>query len=190
MQKNLSQEIEKAIWAKCLHDLASPLNAMNLGIEEVQTLSPELYDLLASSMQKLSFKIKLWRTLKAGNPQYYHELWPLLRDYVKTENILLNVEHSLENQTTEYTETLLYLALIACDSLPRGGEISILRNQVHGKGKIYLNREVQHFLEDYNLESMNSRQAIIASAFDTAQNMNAKIEFNLDKELLQFTITK
>jgi histidine phosphotransferase ChpT len=119
--------------AKVCHDLATPLNALSLGLEmgDGGAFSKDTLDLIQESAESMKSRLKLFRSLLSSS-----ESSPTLEDLkdifsqcakISKVAVIWSVSPNLiESPVGTPLRLLLALCFIALEGLPRGGSITIL----------------------------------------------------------------
>jgi hypothetical protein len=184
----------KSAFAKSMHDLAAPLGALNLCIDEIKTALPNSADIIESSIETLSQRIKFWRMLMTGseNSPSFSDAYQLMNTMCKGKNISLTPLAMLEDYPGIYVRLVLAIFYITLESLPRGGSISVDAeggNIIANGPKCFIPKE---FAEAFaqNTNEPSSRQIMAALIKEWADQCNFTVAYETTSESLNFTISR
>lgn len=170
------------LFAKSLHDIAAPLGALNLCIEELQKALPESTDLIENSVELLNSRINYWRVMMTGSERFpnFADAATAIRTLTKLKSIKCDLKPANEYRGT-YVRLLLALSMVAIESLPRGGQISIDADNgtVTAQGpKCYIHKDTQDAIIDNDLDKLSSRHALglLINSWSKACNASVKLE--------------
>lgn len=129
------------ITQKICHDLATPVGAIRLGLENLfdapnlptasgglmeknDDLSSELTPLLMQSIESATTRIDVFRQLfsTSQTPLEAKRVSKLLHAYLSSKNVTYRGRHE---DCHTYARLMLGLGVVACEALPRGGEITV-----------------------------------------------------------------
>jgi hypothetical protein len=114
------------LFAKTLHDIASPLGALTLCVDDIKKALPESADLIETSIETLSHRISYWRLMVTGSEQSptYSDAANAIRAMAKLKSIEVVFCNAQDYQGV-YVRLILALSMLGLESLPRGGQITI-----------------------------------------------------------------
>ena len=181
----------RLLFAKTLHDIAAPLGALTLCVDDIKKALPESADLIESSIENLSQRISYWRLMITGSEQAptYSDAANAIRSMAKLKSIEVTFGHAEDYQGV-YIRLILALVMIGLESLPRGGKVIIDADKgtviVSGE-KCYLSNEVKEALND-GVETPSSRHALGLLVFGWAKACGALIKLEHEPTKLAFTL--
>lgn len=122
---------ETATIAKVCHDLITPLNAINLGMEAYEISRDEsLLANLKESVEKANATIKFMRELFSEKSRTFcyssRSLTQLISEYLKFYNITIELKSDMESIAGIAGEIIMYMAMVAKEIMPYGGAIKIV----------------------------------------------------------------
>ena len=177
------------LFAKTLHDIAAPLGALNLCVDELKKALPESADLIENSIETLSKRINYWRMMLTGseNSPSFADAADAIRPLAKLRNIDVVFLTANEYQGL-YVRLLLALTMVAIESLPRGGTISIDADNglVVGQGsKCFIHKEMHDAIVS-EVKQPSSHHSLGLLIYDWAKTCNASVK--LEHEPTKLTL--
>lgn len=129
---------EHALIARICHDLITPFNAINLGMEAFDaTGDKSLLNGVRGSVDKANIILKFVRELYSTRSDSFCysriSLRKLLSDFLKNYNISFNLESDLENIPNVAAKIIMYNAVIAKEISQLGGIVNVKINDEHGE---------------------------------------------------------
>lgn len=179
------------LFAKTLHDIAAPLGALTLCVDDIKKALPESADLIESSIETLSQRISYWRLMITGGDQSptYSDAANAIRSMARLKSVEVTFEHAEDYQGI-YIRLILALVMIGLESLPRGGNIIIDADKgsvtISGE-KCYLSNEVKEALNG-SVKEPSSRHALGLLIFGWAKICGALIKLEHEPTKLVFTL--
>ncbi len=194
MQVHFLNDKSKLLFAKTLHDLAAPLGALNLCIDDIKHALPDSADLIESSIESLSKRINYWRLMLTGqeNSPNFADAATAMRSLAKLKSVDVVFYESNEYQGV-YVRLLLALAMVAIESLPRGGKVTVDANNglvtaTAAEGaKCFIPRELAEAIVSEILNP-TSRHALGVLIYDWAKSCNALVSLVLESTVLSMSL--
>jgi hypothetical protein len=163
--------VTKLVVAKICHDLATPLNALSLGLEmsEDASFSKDTIDLIQQSAETMKSRLKLFRSLWSASPNAptFQEAREILTECALKSKVEIHwalSPHMVESPVSSSLRLLLGLGFMALEGLPRGGTVTVsLSNEgdisIAAEGTIAQLRPgyEEVLLSDQRLEDQTSR---------------------------------
>lgn len=131
-------KLENAIVARICHDLITPFNAINLGIEAFE-ISPDgaMLTEIKNSANKANVFLKLIRELVANKPDTFcyslDSLQRMIENFLKCFNISFSLKSDIDNIPNVAGKIIMYHALISKEGLPFGGDVSCHIDDLSGE---------------------------------------------------------
>ncbi len=181
----------KLLYAKTLHDIAAPLGALTLCVDDIKKALPESAGLIEASIETLAQRISYWRLMVTGSEQSptYSDAANAIRAMAKLKSVEV-IFVSVEDYQGVYIRLILGLVMLGLESLPRGGKISIDADKgtVTASGeKCYLSNEVKEAING-KVETPSSRHALGFLIFEWAKACGAWVKLEHDPMKLEFTL--
>ncbi len=181
------------LFAKTLHDIAAPLGALNLCVDDLKKALPESADLIENSIETLSNRINYWRTMLTGGKHSpnFADSAGAIRSLAKLKDIEVTFSPANEYQGL-YVRLLLALTIVAIESLPRGGKISIDADHglVMAQGsKCFIHKEALEAMIG-EIEQPSSKHALGLLIYDWAKACNASVELEYEPTKLILVLKK
>ncbi len=181
------------LYAKALHDLAAPLGALTLCIDDIKQALPESAELIETSIETLSQRIRYWRLMVTGGEQSptYSEAIEIIKATAKTKMVEATFINS-QNYQGVYIRLLLVLSLVSLESLPRGGEITIDADKgiVSASGqKCYISQEFQSAAQQ-EVDNPSSRHALGVFTYNLAKACGVLVAIEWEPTKLVLTLKK
>lgn len=194
MQENFLSPKVRSAFAKSMHDLAAPLGALNLCIDEIKTALPDSADIIESSIETLSQRIQFWRMLMTGSDDSpnFSDAYQLMNTMCKSKNIELAPVAMFEDYPGIYVRLILAIFYVTIESLPRGGSISIDAESGNIKAngsKCYAPKEFTEAFSQINTNP-SSRQIMAALIKEWADACNFAVTYETTNESLNFLISR
>lgn len=188
----LTNEVQ-LLFAKTLHDMAAPLGALTLCIDDIKTALPSSADLIETSIETLSHKISYWRLMMTGSNSSptYSDAANAMRAMAKLKSVEIVFSNAQDYQGI-YVRLLLALVLLALESLPRGGRITVDADggSINASGeKCYLSKELQEAIEG-QVKVPSSRHALGLLICDWAKACEAQVTLEHDIAKLVLALQK
>lgn len=186
----LTNELQ-LLFAKTLHDIAAPLGALTLCVDDIKKALPESADLIETSIETLAQRISYWRLMITGSEQSptYSDAANAMRSMAKLKLVEVTFVHAEDYQGV-YIRLILALVMVGLESLPRGGNITIDANKgsvtITGE-KCYLSNELKEAING-NVEVPSSRHALGLLIFDWARACGALIKLEHEPMKLEFEL--
>jgi len=183
------------LFAKSLHDIAAPLGALNLCIEDLQKALPESADLIENSIELLSKLTNYWRVMMTGSELFpnFADAATAIRTLTKLKSIECTLKPANEYQGT-YVRLLLALSMVAIESLPRGGQISVDADNgiVTAQGpKCYIHKDTQDaIIDDSELDKLSSRHALGLLINTWSKTCNSSVKLEHEPTKLSFVLQR
>ncbi|MDR1560806.1 MAG: hypothetical protein LBS23_00405 [Holosporaceae bacterium] len=119
---------EEALIARICHDLITPFNAINLGIETYEESKDiSLLEDIKTSVEKANSLLKFMRELYSIKYEVFFysviSLNKLISDLLKNYNIKCDLESDIENISRTIGKIVMYNAIIAREIMPFGGNV-------------------------------------------------------------------
>lgn len=194
MEKNFLSPTVKSSFAKAMHDLAAPLGALNLCIDEIKKALPDSADIIEASITTLSHRIQFWRMLMTGlddeSPKFA-DAYKLMDAIGKSKNIILAPLAMVEDYPSAYVRLILAIFNVMFESLPRGGFINIDAEigKLSAKGpKCFVPKE---FAEAFAIAipDASSRNIFAVLIKEWANQCGFELTYTATSETLDFSIT-
>ncbi|MDR0555529.1 MAG: hypothetical protein LBG20_00755 [Holosporaceae bacterium] len=120
------------------HDLITPFNAINLGIEAFKMSGDSiLLNEIKASVDKANSILKFIRELYSVKPNSFchpiSSLSHLVADFLEKHGIFFSLNSDLENIPHSAARIVMYNAIIAKEAMPFGGEVSVSINDNAGE---------------------------------------------------------
>jgi hypothetical protein len=194
MQSHFLNAKSKLLFAKTLHDLAAPLGALNLCIDDIKHALPDSADLIESSIENLSKRINYWRIMLTGqeNSPNFADAATAIRSLAKLKGIDVVFCDANEYQGV-YVRLLLALSMVAIESLPRGGRVTVDANNglvtaVAADGvKCFIPKELAEAIVS-EIEDSTSRHALGILIYDLAKSCNALVKLEHEPNKLALAL--
>ncbi len=183
----------RLLYAKTLHDIAAPLGALTLCIDDIKKALPESADLIETSIETLSHRISYWRLMVTGSEQSptYSDAASAIRSMAKLKSVEVTFVHAEDYQGV-YIRLILALVMLGLESLPRGGNIVIDANKgsvtITGE-KCYLSNELKEAING-SFDMPSSRHALGLLIHDWVKACGASIKLEHEPMKLEFTLMK
>ena len=121
---------EAAVIARICHDLITPFNAINLGLEAFEMSRDEsLLASLRESVDKANVIMKFMRELFSDRTQTFcHSalsLKQLVAEYLKFYNINFDLVSDMESVASIAGKIIMYMAIVAKEISPFGGNVFV-----------------------------------------------------------------
>lgn len=180
----------RLLFAKTLHDLAAPLGALNLCIDDIKAALPDSSDMIESSIENLSKRITYWRIMLTGqeNSPSFSDAANAIRSLAKLKSIEVIFCEANEYQGI-YVRLLLAFSMIAIESLPRGGNITIdadngvVTSIAANDTKCFITKELAASITN-EIQEPTSRHALGILIYDLAKSCNASVKLEHDQRSL------
>lgn len=194
MSENFLSPTVRSTFAKAMHDLAAPLGALNLCIDEIKTAMPDSADIIENSITTLSHRIQFWRMLMTGldDSPKFADAYNLMNSISKSKNITLTPLAMVEDYPSTYVRLILAMFNVMFESLPRGGFITIdaETGQLSAKGsKCYVSKEFAEAFA-FNTPDASSRNIFAVLIKEWANQCNFEVTYTATSETLEFLITR
>lgn len=129
----------QAMCSRICHDLSAPLGALNLAVEMLEdgwkSDGNDTLNLLTETVKDACLRLELYRCLvgfsAAPQKPALSQIRALLKNYTFKKKIQLHWAEENEREGL-HARLLLSMILIAIESLPRGGEITIWPEHMSG----------------------------------------------------------
>lgn len=182
--------------AKVLHDLASPLSSIGMGIEliEDEMIKKTLHEGYFASYFKLSFYRLLLSTSDQGPD--FKEVMNLLNTYAARKNISIDWKHvssDLFIDHPHFIRLLLGTVFLALESLIRGGQCVVKCNTdgvfIEANGQLCKMRDAYKKLFKNRLDdSINVQNIFLVFLFQLADQENCRLHFKENVDSLTLSI--
>lgn len=194
MQENFLSPKVRSAFAKSMHDLAAPLGALNLCIDEIKTALPDSADIIESSIESLSQRIQFWRMIMTGSNDSpnFADAYQLMNTMCKSKNITLTPIAMFEDYPGIYVRLILAIFYVTLESLPRGGCISIdpESGNINANGaKCYIHKDFAEAFQQTN-STPSSRQIMAALIKEWSDECNFAVDYETTSESLNFVISR
>jgi len=193
MQNPYLTRESQLLYAKTFHDLAAPLGALTLCLDDIKKALPESAEIVEASVETLSNKIRYWRLMLTGGDESpaYAEAINVIKEMAKLKNVNVMFASGGEYQGV-YTRLMLALAMACIESLPRGGDIII--NPEEGvvratAEKCYIPKEFEDAVLQV-VDQPSSRHALGMLIMDLARGCGCVLKLSSDPTELLFTLNK
>lgn len=122
---------ESAAIARICHDLITPFNAINLGLEAFEMSQDEsLLESLKESVNKANVTLKFMRELFSDRPDTFcyspYSLQQEVSEYLKLYNVKFELKSDMEKIANIAGKIVMYSGVISKEILPFGGELSVI----------------------------------------------------------------
>ena len=119
---------ESALIARVCHDLITPFNAINLGLEAFDMSRDEsLLNSIRESVDKANSLMKFMRELYSERSETFcyssFSLKQLISDFLKFHSSSFELESDMENIANVAGKIIMYMAVVAKEIMPFGGSI-------------------------------------------------------------------
>ena len=199
-QRNIA--FMQSMCSRICHDLAAPLGALSLAVEMLEdggkTDDNGTFDLLSDTVKDACLRLDLFRFLvgfsAVSHRPSLNQIKVLLKNYTLKKKIQL---HWMDEEEREgiYARLLLSLVLIAVESLPRGGEITIWPSRITGQSieKIIRAQGVPCLLKKDYITALEDPEASVSSETSvifylkylaSQFGQTVQVEFQKDRELI------
>lgn len=123
-------QFENALVARICHDLITPFNAINIGVEAFEiSKDAALLKAVKESTKKANAVLTFVRELfseKSSDFAYTSAfLTKQISDFLSCYKISVQIESSKANISVQIGRIVLYLAMVSKDAMPFGGELSV-----------------------------------------------------------------
>lgn len=123
-------QFENALIARICHDLITPFNAINIGVEAFEmSQDASLLKTVKESTKKANAILTFVRELfseKSSDFAYTSAfLTKQISDFLSCYKISVQIESSKANISVQIGRIVLYLAMVSKDAMPFGGELSV-----------------------------------------------------------------
>lgn len=183
----------RLLYAKTFHDLAAPLGALTLCVDDIKKALPESADIIESSIETLSSKIRYWRLMLTGGDESptYADAIDVIKAMAKLKNVNVAFASSGEYQGI-YTRLILALTMVCIESLPRGGDITI--NPEEGvvratSQRCYIPKEFQDAVLQA-VDQPSSRHVLGMFIMDLARGCGCALKMHHEPTELLFNLSK
>lgn len=141
-------ELAGLVARRLCHDFAGPIGAISTALDLLEEDSnSEILGLIRDSARGLSASLRLYRVVLSPGESAVanHEAQHLLVDWAATRNgITIDWQVASDQLEALRAATLLGMALIACETLTRGGKLVVADQFVETEGaNLRIDREVQ-----------------------------------------------
>lgn len=193
LRSMLSQSMKLTV-AKAIHDLATPLGALILCVDEIKEALPNYADIIESSVESLSHRLQFWRLLLTGGEDSptFTDTYNLLDAMCKAKNISLKPIAMCPEYSNIYVRLILSISLVVIEGLPRGGKIEIDAEMgiIKASGpKCYLSKEFKEAFFD-GVKIPNSRHIMAILIKDWANQMKINVSCDHSHESIAFIMQK
>lgn len=125
--------IENILIARICHDLITPLNAINLGLEAFEaSRDDELLPIIKESVEKSNTIMQFMRELFSEHAESFCytqiSLNQSISDFLKFYNVSFNLRSDMEQIAYIAGKIIMYLAIIAKEIMPYGGSVEVQIN--------------------------------------------------------------
>lgn len=194
MQAHFLNTKSQLLFAKTLHDLAAPLGALNLCIDDIKHALPDSADLIESSIENLSKRINYWRLMLTGQESSpnFADAATAIRSLAKLKDVDVIFYDANEYQGV-YVRLLLALSMVAIESLPRGGKVTVDANNglvtaVAADGaKCFIPKELAEAIVS-EIKDPTSRHALGILIYDLAKSCNALVKLEHEPNKLALAL--
>jgi len=155
---------ENALIARVCHDLITPFNAINLGIEAfIMSEDRILLDEVKKSVDKANGILKFIRELytnRSSDSCYpIIALKKMISDFLQKYNILPELQSEFENIPNIVGKIIMYNAILAKEIMPFGGKVRIkIDNNSNEIATVCSGRNIA--LPDMNIEELNHKNVM------------------------------
>lgn len=120
---------ESALIARVCHDLITPFNAINLGLEAFEMSRDEsLLRSIRESVDKANSVMKFTRELFSDRSETFcysaFSLKQLVSDFLRFHNSSFELESDMENIASIAGKIIMHMAVVAKEIMPFGGVVS------------------------------------------------------------------
>ena len=176
----------QCITQKICHDLATPVGAIRLGLENLP--ENEFTPLLMESIENATCRIEMFRTFFSQQTEHLdgEKVARLLSAYLKTKAITCTSEGHTTGQSAQM---LLGLGVVASECLPRGGmmHIDFDHDEVLCQGTILHMPFGEFSTESLLKENMQFKSGIILfHVMHMAEGQNITLRAHQDQNTLSF----
>ncbi|MBR1734897.1 MAG: hypothetical protein IJ730_05560 [Alphaproteobacteria bacterium] len=124
---------EKAIVARICHDLITPFNAINLGLEAFEMSRDEsLLSSIRESVDKANCIMRFMRELFSDKSQMFcysdTSLKQMIAEFLKFYNITFDLKSDMENVAYIAGKIIMYMAIVTKEIMPYGGMVTTTIN--------------------------------------------------------------
>lgn len=121
-------KLENAVVARICHDLITPFNAINLGLEAFElSPDPSMLTEVKNSANKANVFLKLIRELVADKPDTFcyssQSLQKMIGDFLKCSNCSFSLKSDIDNIPNIAGKIVMYHGIISKEGLPYGGSV-------------------------------------------------------------------
>lgn len=181
----------RLLFAKTFHDIAAPLGALTLCVDDIKNALPESADLIEMSIDTLFHRISYWRLMLTGGDQSptFSDAAGVIRPKAKLKSIEVVFLPSEEYKGI-YVRLLLGITLLCIESLPRGGKITIDADNgiISAVGeKCFLTKDLQEILDE-KIKIPTSRHSLGLLIQGLAEDCNTRLTYEHTPASLVFTL--
>lgn len=184
----MSNQSEQALVARICHDLITPFNAINLGLEAYEmSQDSSLLSCVKDSVAKANSILKFMRELYSFKDQDFvyssRSLESSMADFAKIYNIQLTLA-AQENISYVDGKIMLYNTIILKELMPFGGlatfqhEDKIIKLKYEGRGITAINAEEE-------LSSLNHRNVIKYGLLEWLKLNNYSFKSNINGDVAE-----
>ncbi|MDR1333859.1 MAG: hypothetical protein LBJ71_01425 [Holosporaceae bacterium] len=129
---------EHALIARICHDLITPFNAINLGMEAYEASGDStLLNSVKESVEKANVILKFIRELHATRSDSFCysrvSLRQMLGDFLRRFSISISLESDFENIPNIAAKIIMYNSILAKEIMPFGGIVNVRINDESGE---------------------------------------------------------
>jgi hypothetical protein len=130
--------MENMLIARICHDLITPFNAINLGLEAFEMSSDmSLIENIKSSVNKANSVLKFNRELFSEKADTFcysvNSIKQIVSDILRSSNILFDLESDIVNLPSIAGKIIMYTAVIAKEIMPFGGTVTTKVQDMSGE---------------------------------------------------------
>ncbi|MDR1362194.1 MAG: hypothetical protein LBJ16_03195 [Holosporaceae bacterium] len=130
--------MENMLIARICHDLITPFNAINLGLEAFEMSSDmSLIDNIKASVNKANNVLKFNRELFSAKADTFcystNSIEQIVSDVLRSHNIVFDLESDIDNVPSIAGKIIMYTAIIAKEIMPFGGTVMTRVNDSSGE---------------------------------------------------------
>ncbi len=185
-------QFENALVARICHDLITPFNAINLGVEAFEATKDDLmFETIKESTAKANAILKFMRELfsSKGDDFYYTKtsLQTCAAEFLSGYKIAFNLQTEMNEIPAMFGKVVLYFAAICKDLMPFGGDATVtlqdsaITCECHGKNMK---------TPDINLETELTHKTVIQhSLLKQLTQLNCKLLASQEENKIVIKIT-
>ncbi|MBE6446962.1 MAG: hypothetical protein E7015_00515 [Alphaproteobacteria bacterium] len=185
-------QTKQSLVARICHDLITPFNAINLGLEAYEmSKDASLLSCIKESVEKANTILKFMRELYSSKDDGYCYSSKFLESLLSDFSTLYNINFSLiAPESVPYIEgkIMLYDAVMLKELMPFGGSASCYYED-HNLTLKYSGQKISALSYD-SLEQLNHRNILKHELLDWLKLHNYSVQSQINGETAELTITQ